>query len=43
MTATHSIHSDSADELAAMITTYRRFAAMDPPALRSLASDKAEA
>ena len=40
MTAPQSIHSDSADDLAALIATYRRLAAMDLPALQSLAVGK---
>ena len=32
-------HSDATDDIDQLMTTYRRLAAMDPPALRSLAGE----
>ena len=32
-------HSGATDDIDALMTTYRRLAAMDPPALRSLAGE----
>jgi hypothetical protein len=37
MTGTQPIHSQPDDGVAEMVTMYERLAAMDPPALRSLA------
>ena len=37
MTGTQPIHSEPDDGVAEMVTMYQRLAAMDPPALRSLA------
>ena len=39
MTDTQSIRVDPGADVAEMMTLYRRLAAMDPPALRSLAVD----
>ena len=37
MTSSQPIHSETDDSVAEMVTIYQRLAAMDPPALRSLA------
>jgi hypothetical protein len=39
LTATHPVHPTAGDDVAEMLTTYRRLAAMDPPALRALAAE----
>jgi hypothetical protein len=39
VTATQPVDTAAGGDVAEMLTTYRRLAAMDPPALRSLAAE----
>jgi hypothetical protein len=39
VTSTLQVDTDADDDIADMLTMYRRLAAMDPPALRALAAD----
>ena len=39
MTSAHWVRSGAGDEVAEMVAMYRRLAAMDPPALHSLAAE----
>ena len=39
MTAAQPVQTNPGDDVAALLTMYRRLAAMDPPALRALAAE----
>ena len=39
MTAAQPVQTNAGDDVAEMLTMYRRLAAMDPPALRALAAE----